>query len=78
MSLVTPQGMQARERVNKRTSVVRDQLLRLLTAEELTVGEILAKFPDDSEQVVREAIWRVLNDRQAEVDRNRRLHPIHA
>ncbi len=78
MSLVTSQGLKARSNVDAAIDRVRNELLAEVTKRDLELSEAFRIFADDSEQTVREAVWRLLNDRQVEVTSGTRLRSLHA
>ena len=73
MSLVTTQGLQARRTLDERISAVQVALREQLSQREMSVAEAIKAFPDDAEQIVREAVWRLLNDQAIEVSSGSQL-----
>jgi len=76
MSLVTAQGIQARQDADRRVLALKGELEDLLSTRDLSVSEALSEFSADAEQTVREAIWRLLNEHRAEIVTGSRLHLI--
>jgi hypothetical protein len=74
MSLVTTQGLQARRTLDERISAVEAELSARLNERDMSVAEAISAFPDDAEQTVREAVWRLLNSRDVEVRSGSQLH----
>jgi hypothetical protein len=74
MSLVTAQGLQARNEVDARIAEVRDALLTSIKQDDIALQDAFATFAKDSEQTVREAVWRLLNERKIEIISGTLLH----
>ena len=74
MSLVTPQGLRARSEVDAAIERVRDELLVEVERGDLALSAAFARFAEESEQTVREAVWRLLNDHKVAVVSGTKLH----
>jgi hypothetical protein len=73
MSLVTAQGIRVRDEFSRDADQLRGELLQLLQDGPLRVSEILNHFPKQSEHVVREAMWRLIDSDEAEIAPSRQL-----
>lgn len=78
MSLVTSQGLKARTEVDAAIERVRGELLAEVMERDISLSDAFTRFSNDSEQTVREAVWRLLNDRKVEVAPGTRLHFLQA
>ena len=74
MSLVTAQGIRARSELDARISTIQDELHATVKGGDISLKEAFETFTNDSEQTVREAVWRLLNDRTVEIVSGTRLH----
>jgi hypothetical protein len=73
MSLITAQGRQARAEVDLEITRLSGKIYESL-ADEPTVIHVLDTFSKNAdEDVVREAMWRLLDRRQVELTGDRRL-----
>lgn len=74
MSLVTAQGRQARSELEEEISRLSREIL-VVVKDEPKVVDILDQFASRApEDVVREAVWRLIDQQRVELTSNRRLH----
>lgn len=74
MSLVTEQGRKARAEAQAHAEALREPMLQFVTeAEPVSVSKLLARFSTEKENVVREAMWLLLDAGVASIDQQRRI-----
>lgn len=74
MSPVTSQGIRAQAAMNERVNETRPKILELLGASDLSPADLVGRFPDTPAEVVREAMWRLIDGHEIELTAAMNLH----
>lgn len=74
MSPVTSQGIRAQAVMNERVNETRPKILQLLALSDLSPAELVGKFQDTPAEVVREAMWRLIDGHEIELTAAMNLH----